>query len=392
MSSVIELLKNCCSYIIPALQAVPKFALVSTIFFILYRQLPHKIKAKLHFLPTEKNDQISQFLKTISYRPTFYLPHHILQLGYHEYKSYPDLKYFREYFQNEDKGLFSMDWLIDEHHIKKDKLLILLHGLTGGSEAGYLREMIDEFNKLHKYKIVVIHNRGINDTPLFTPYSFHAAWTKDIELALNIINSKYPNTPIYCAGVSMGANIFTKLLGKEQIETNLTPECYAQLKSFVSVSNPLNLSAGERRNRNTFIDFALRDGLIKYINQHSILRYHSELKFDHLHTFKNTKDIESEFTVKIHKFKDLEDYYTQTSSIKDLEKIKIPSLFINAKDDSLAPTEEIDLEIFEKKNGNIMLLLTDVGSHVCWFEGTISPKRWFIGKMIKYFEAVDKYW
>jgi len=94
------------------------------------------------------------------------------------------------------------------------------------------------------------------------------------------------------------------------------------------------------------------------------------------------------FTIKIHKeFESLDDYYNKVSSCHDIEKLKIRTLFINSKDDVLSPVECIDFKPFEE-NENVMMLLTDSGGHVCWFEGNINPSRWFIKKAVEYVEAI----
>jgi predicted alpha/beta-fold hydrolase len=62
-------------------------------------------------------------------------------------------------------------------------------------------------------------------------------------------------------------------------------------------------------------------------------------------SIKTVKDVDAAFTAKIHNFESVEDYYMKTASIKDIQTIKIPTLFINAKDDSLSPVDLIDLKM-----------------------------------------------
>ena len=50
------------------------------------------------------------------------------------------------------------------------------------------------------------------------------------------------------------------------------------------------------------------------------------------------------YTAKVFGFKDAEDYYRQTSSMKDLDILNIPSLFLNSRDDLLSPIDSIDFE------------------------------------------------
>jgi predicted alpha/beta-fold hydrolase len=184
------------------------------------------------------------------------------------------MKYKREYVTTPDGGLLSFDWFIDKATVNNpnnfQKLLIILHGLTGGSEASYIRETIKAFAEYDGYKIVVIHNRGINDTPLITPYPFHAGFYYDYLYALNLIRNRFPDKLCYALGVSMGANLFTQLLTKETCMNDY-------IKGFVSVSNPMNLNIGEKRNRGTVIDMVLRNAFKKYLEKHNILKYHKRI-------------------------------------------------------------------------------------------------------------------
>lgn len=242
-----------------------KYTFCMFLSYLIYRQLPFKNKTKLLYLKNDFNNQIAKKLNPINYRPTFFMPDCSMQMIYHQFYPRPIIKFKREYIQTPDKGIFSMDWVIDEKVQKYNKLLVILHGLTGGSEAGYLREIIKEFLDYGGYKIVVIHNRGISDTPLFTPFPFHASFTSDLKFALKIIKQRFPN--IFCAalGVSMGANIFVKFLANDYSLNNY-------IRCFVSISNPLNLEEGEKRNRGTLIDTHLKQAVIAYFSRHRILK------------------------------------------------------------------------------------------------------------------------
>lgn len=83
----------------------------------------------------------------------------------------------------------------------------------------------------------------------------------------------------------------------------------------------------------------------------------------------------------------------------DVEHLKIPTLFINSLDDLLSPIDSVDLTkciynfvlktIIVKNNKNIILILSTIGGHVCWFTGFFRPKRWFMSLCTKYFEALE---
>src|SRR5699024_7822490 len=57
------------------------------------------------------------------------------------------------------------------------------------------------------------------------------------------------------------------------------------------------------------------------------------LSVEHLDKIKTLSDFDNFYTAPIHGFKDAEDYYTQCSSIHFLQRIKIPTLIVNAQND-----------------------------------------------------------
>ena len=89
----------------------------------------------------------------------------------------------------------------------------------------------------------------------------------------------------------------------------------------------------------------------------------------------NYRDFDKLVTCKIFGFETVEEYYIKTSSHKDIEHLKIPSIFFNATNDKLSPSDTIDLDTTFRKNPNLILLRTRWGGHVCWFTGFRHPKR-----------------
>ena len=75
---------------------------------------------------------------------------------------------------------------------------------------------------------------------------------------MKFICEKYPNLRCYTLGTSMGANIFTKLLGNVH-------EFGDYIKGFIAVSNPLNCIEFEKPNRNGILDMFIIRRQIKYI-------------------------------------------------------------------------------------------------------------------------------
>jgi predicted alpha/beta-fold hydrolase len=304
--------------------------------YLIIKQFGFINRTNILYLKTQRNEKIIKKLGDLNFKPTFYLPNFTTQIIYNEYAPIREYKFVREYIHTTDLGIISLDWVIDGN-MNFNKILIILHGMMGGSETNYIRDIINGFLKAGGYKIVIVHNRGINDTPLLTPFSFHAAYYHDLKQAINWVRERYGNLPCYGLGVSFGANIWTKLLAHDHSVNNY-------IKGFVSVSNPLNMHESERLIRHNYLGFFLYKALKNYLELHSMLRVHQDLQFEILSEIRTPRDIDNNFTCKMHKFKDADEYYISVSSGPDIAKIKVPCLFLNAKDDVLAPYYSVDLK------------------------------------------------
>ena len=100
---------------------------------------------------------------------------------------------------------------------------------------------------------------------------------------------------------------------------------------------------------------------------------------------KTLKDFDDIYTSRAHGFKDAMDYYKKCSSLQFLPNITIPSLIINAKDDSFLgaecyPYKEAD------QNSSLHLEVPQFGGHVGFYGKqniTYTEKR-----VIKFFNEV----
>ena len=76
---------------------------------------------------------------------------------------------------------------------------------------------------------------------------------------------------------------------------------------------------------------------------------------------------DNDITAPIFGWKDRNDYYEKAACYHRIPSIKIPTFFMNAKDDPIIGKKAIDYEIF-KKNENTVLGTTKRGGHLGYFE------------------------
>jgi hypothetical protein len=85
----------------------------------------------------------------------------------------------------------------------------------------------------------------------------------------------------------------------------------------------------------------------------------------------------------VHGFEDALDYYTRSSSINYLTRIRRPTLLLNAEDDPFLPLDVLDrVRNLLKYNEFLYIEFTKRGGHVGWTEGTPWAPRYYMEERV----------
>ena len=254
-----------------------------------------------------------------------------------------------------DSDFIDLDWSYAKE--KSKKVIILLHGLEGHAQRPYLTGTAKHFNH-NGIDAIGVNFRGCSGEPNLLYRSYHSGATEDLDAVVRHILTKNQYDHIYIKGISLGANMALKYVG----EGNELPK---EVKAVIAVSTPCDLKGScdellSLKNRHYAIKFLdhlkqkLKPKLIEFPENISITDYKSIktlIDFDHI------------YTSKAHGFKDAFDYYEKASCLQFLPNIKVPSLIINALNDSFLssacyPVKEA------KNNSNLFLEMPKYGGHV----------------------------
>jgi predicted alpha/beta-fold hydrolase len=142
-------------------------------------------------------------------------------------------------------------------------VLILLPGLTGGSEDSYVQHAVVHA-RAAGIRAVVFNSRGTSESPLTTAQFYSASFTEDLRCVVRHVASGVEgNVPIFAAGWSLGANILTRYLGEEGDGTPLA--------AAVAMCNPFDLpraDANFQRGFCKFYDWNLANSLRRIYGRH----------------------------------------------------------------------------------------------------------------------------
>ncbi|TYH98801.1 hypothetical protein ES332_A11G021900v1 [Gossypium tomentosum] len=150
------------------------------------------------------------------------------------FRSIPDVRLRRECLRTQDGGTVALDWVAgDQYQLPPDSpILILMPGLTGGSENSYPRHMLTKARSIG-WRVVVFNSRGCGNSPVTTPQFYSASFVGDMREVVEHVSGIYPEANLYAAAWSLGANILVRYLGDE---SHACP-----LSGAVSLCNPFNL-------------------------------------------------------------------------------------------------------------------------------------------------------
>ena len=159
--------------------------------------------------------------------------------------------------------------------------------------------------------------------------------------------------------VSLGGNVSLKLAG-ELGETNL-------INGVCAISTPIDLAAGVRRIGQLDNRIYERRFLSRMrARLHATGRY----TLAELEGARTLYEIDDRITAPSFGFEGADHYYATQSSRNYLDRIRVPTLFIQAKDDVFIPFESYSHPAFES-NPFLRLIATERGGHL----GFLSRKR-----------------
>ncbi|GAA3612321.1 alpha/beta fold hydrolase [Flavivirga amylovorans] len=266
-----------------------------------------------------------------------------------------DLEQERERIILFDGDFIDLDWSFSK--AKTKKLVILLHGLEGNGQRPYMTGPAKLFNN-NDVDAVCVNLRGCSGEDNLKYRSYHSGATEDLEAIITHIISEKDYSEIYLSGISLGANMILKYLGERDIVPN-------EIKAAMTASVPCYLY-GSAKALHTFKNKLYHDRFLKYLVNRLKTKqqnFKDDLSIEDIASIKTLFDFDTIYTSKAHGFKDALDYYEKCSCLQFLPNIKVPTLVINALNDSFLSPECYPVKE-AKNNPNLHLEMPQHGGHV----------------------------
>ncbi len=257
--------------------------------------------------------------------------------------------------------------------------LILVHGLEGSSAAGYARSLAHAALlagcSAHRFNM-----RSCGGTEHLSGRTlYHSGQTSDLLAVIRRLRSRdRSQAPIFLAGFSLGGNVVLKLAGE------LGAAAQDLIAGIMAVSTPIDLAACVRAiDRPSNFIYARR--FVARLKER--VRAKERLTpgtFDlsGLDVVRNIYQFDDRFTAQAFGFGSADNYYATQSANQFLDRIRVPALLVQAKDDPMIPFSVYDHPAFAC-NPHLKLVAPDHGGHLGFIAKT-KPRFWLDGVLVNW--------
>ncbi|OQE43630.1 hypothetical protein PENCOP_c003G00288 [Penicillium coprophilum] len=252
-------------------------------------------------------------------------------------------------------------------------MLVLLHGLSGGSHEVYLREILAPLVKDGAWEACVVNSRGCAQTNISTGVLYNARATWDVRQSVKWLRKQFPNRPLFGIGFSLGANILTNYLGEEG------DAC--QLKAAVICASPWNLEVSSMVLQSTWIgkevySRTMGTSMKKLFEAHvDQVSKNPRIEVDTIRNITYLHEFDRALQCPTWGYPTEGSYYRDATSTDSMLAIRIPFLSVQAEDDPIACREALPYQEMTQTPYGVMLT-TSWGGHLGWFE--LGGSRWFV--------------
>jgi uncharacterized protein len=273
----------------------------------------------------------------------------------------------RERWETPDGDFIDVDFAGDAGAART---LVLFHGLEGCSDSHYAR-CVAAHATARGWRTAMPHFRGCSGEINRTPRAYHSGDSEEIDWIVAKLR------PAGAIGVSLGGNALLKWLGERG------EEAARMLGRAAAVSAPLDLAAAGNAldrgvNRMVYTAHFLSTLKPKSLAKLDVFPgLYDRHKVSAARTFREFDDL---VTAPLHGFSGVDDYWTRASCGPWLERIRVPTLVLNARNDPFLPEPAL-LATTRKVSPCVLLEFPRSGGHVGF------GHRWLARRLLRFLDS-----
>lgn len=273
----------------------------------------------------------------------------------------------RERLELPDGDFVDLDWHFTG--TVKKKLIIITHGLEGDSHRHYVLGMARIFAQ-NGYDALGWNCRSCSGEINRLLRFYHHGDASDLRYVIDYAIKKYDYESVVLAGFSMGGSLSLRAVAE------FPDQVPAQVKKVIAFSVPCDLLSSVK---------VLSEGFNKVYGKRFLRKLGEKIKLkeklfpgqistEGYEKIRHFIDFDNRYSAPLHGFTDAYDFYEKASVKPLLHQIRIPSLMVQALNDSFL-TPECICEDIAASHPHLFLEIPANGGH-CGFMTTHSQHSW----------------
>jgi uncharacterized protein len=331
--------------------------------------------------PVLNAPETKQFTKHSAYRPPGWLVgRHAQTIWPSVISPKPQVAFRRERWETPDKDFIDVD-IVDapQDTTLAAPTVVLFHGLEGSSQSAYARALMASAKQKH-WRGMVAHFRGCSGENNRLMRAYHSGDSEHIDFVMRTILQKFPDSPLYTVGVSLGGNAMLKWLGSMGCSANFINGAFAISPPHDLEAGAVVLSQGFSRN---YADNFLTT--LKEKTQQKAERFPDVLDLKAVLAAKTFFEFDQLVTAPLHGFSSCYDYWRRSSCKQFLHGITVPTTILNALNDPFQPTHALATP--KEVSPSVILDYPAKGGHVGFLQGRIpGHQQWLCNRVFSFFE------
>ncbi|HEY2907717.1 MAG TPA: alpha/beta fold hydrolase [Vicinamibacterales bacterium] len=240
--------------------------------------------------------------------------------------------------------------------------LLALHGLNGSSDAHYMKGLAAKAFA-RGINVVRLNQRNCGNTEQLSAGLFHSGLTADAAHVVDELTRVDGLPSVAVAGYSLGGNLALKLAGEYGAHAPAALACVAAVSPIIEIEACV-------RALEQPANFLYQWNFVKDLKRRMRRKerfWPGLFDLRQLRAIKTVREFDAAYTAPYFGFASAEDYYYRASSMRVVDRIRVPALIITAEDDPFVPSQPF-LDPTIASNPHIELRVCPHGGH-CGFVG-----------------------
>jgi len=268
---------------------------------------------------------------------------------------------------------------------RQSPALIVVHGLEGSSESGYMRGLAAAAFA-SGFSVLRINQRNCGGTDGLTPTLYNSGLSADFRAVLFELIEQDALPRIFFAGYSMGGNLVLKMAGE------LGDASPPQLRGVCAVCPTLDLAAcvdAIARPENRLYQWHFVRELKSRMRRKARL-FPGRFELNGLARVRTVREFDDAITAPCCGYGNAAEYYQRASALRVVDRIAVPALVITSKDDPVVPFEAFQSPQIAG-NPHIEVLAPEFGGHCAFISRSPGPERyWAEARIVEFCIALAR--